>query len=230
MPAPRDEDPLSQPTRSRLLARIAELGRPASTEELASELGLHVNGVRRHLRRLADSGLIEHRRTPRGPGRPRDEWKAAPGVVAEGMPRSRYADLARWLARATPSGPGGLRQIERAGREIGRELAPDGPEQPARALRDALAGLGFAPSLERLDDGRVRCLLHNCPYADAVRERPEVVCSLHKGITAGLLASLAPKAALTHWEPHDPERAGCVAVARATGWSEAEVEEASHPR
>ena len=95
------------------------------------------------------------------------------------------------------------------GKEIGAELAPaQAGGDTAESLRDALAALGFEPTLERGADG-FTCCLGNCPYKDSVRESPEVVCTLHRGITAGLLAELDPQAKLTGFEPRDPERAGC---------------------
>src|SRR5690606_13771793 len=115
MGAHRVTDPLARPTWARLLARIGELGRPVTTKEIATELGLHVNGVRRHLERLAAAGLLERRRARHGQGRPRDVWAPAPGAEP-GL--RRYPDLARWLARATPADAEALARIERAGREI----------------------------------------------------------------------------------------------------------------
>jgi len=94
------------------------------------------------------------------------------------------------------------------------------------AFREALAALGFEPRLERGAGRTVRCELCNCPYAASVRERPEVVCTLHRGITSGLLEALAPAARLTRWEPHDPDRAGCVAVIAGAGWDAREIKEA----
>jgi hypothetical protein len=44
-----------------------------------------------------------------------------------------------------------------------------------------------------------------------------VVCTLHRGITAGLLAALDPKAKLTRFEPHDPTRAGCLVEVEGAG-------------
>jgi predicted ArsR family transcriptional regulator len=52
--------------------------------------------------------------------------------------------------------------------------------------------------------------LGNCPYRDSVRENQAVVCGLHRGITEGMLAELAPEATLTRFEPADPDRAGCL--------------------
>ncbi len=52
--------------------------------------------------------------------------------------------------------------------------------------------------------------LANCPYRDAVLENQPVVCTLHRGITRGLLDVMAPGAKLAGFEPHDPDRAGCL--------------------
>lgn len=220
MGAHRVTDPLARPTWARLLARIGELGRPVTTKEIAAELGLHVNGVRRHLERLAAAGLLERRRARHGPGRPRDVWIPAPG--AEPGPR-RYPELARWLARATPSDRETLARIELTGREIGRELAAGARVGGARGFRDAIADLGFAPTLEAAAGGEVRCRLGNCPYSTAARENAEPVCTLHRGITQGLLERFAPGARLSRWEPRDPESAGCRLGAVDTGWGEAEL-------
>lgn len=222
-----EDDALSQPTRARLFARLRELRRPASTVELAAELDLHVNGVRRHLERLARAGLVERRRARHGRGRPRDEWGLAPDAAPGGKPPRRYVDLARWLARATPAEPGRLRDVERTGREIGRELAPAGAERPAESFRDVLSALGFQPELELRTDGEVCCRLRNCPYVESVRENAELVCTLHRGITSGLIDELAPDARLSRWEPHDPQEAGCIAEVAGAGWSREDVEPSS---
>jgi predicted ArsR family transcriptional regulator len=213
------EDLLRQPTRARLFSRLVELRRPASTEELARDVGLHVNGIRRHLEQLEVAGLLERRRVRHGRGRPRDEWSLVASAEPGGTPPRRYADLARWLARAISARPERLREVERVGREIGRELAPEVRERPARGFRDALTALGFRPALELRPDGEVCCQLRNCPYVDSVRENPDLVCTLHRGITVGLLDELAPAAELVRWEPHDPERAGCIAGVAESGWT-----------
>jgi predicted ArsR family transcriptional regulator len=57
----RPGDVLAQPTRARLFALLSELRRPAPTEELAEQLGLHPNGVRTHLERLHEVGLVSRR-------------------------------------------------------------------------------------------------------------------------------------------------------------------------
>ena len=71
-------DALSQPTRARLFALLSELKRPAGTAELADRLGLHPNGIRLHLERLAEDGLVERTRVRTPRGRPPDSWRIAP--------------------------------------------------------------------------------------------------------------------------------------------------------
>jgi predicted ArsR family transcriptional regulator len=211
-------DVLAQPTRARLLELLAELRRPAATQELAQHLTLHPNGVRAHLELLHAAGLVERRRSQNRRGRPRDEWTVAADALPGGQRPEATRDLVRWLARAIPAMPSRLRDVESAGREIGRDIAPrrDGPT--ADALRDALAALGFHPDV-RVDGrrGTVSCTLGNCPYRDAVRENQPVVCALHRGITRGMLDVIDPQATLASFTPQDPDQAGCVIEVTGAG-------------
>ncbi len=200
------EDPLAQPTRARLFQLLGELDRPATTAELARRLGLHPNGIRSHLERLARHGLVERTRLRQRIGRPRDGWTLAPGARPGGQAPRSYADLVRWLARAMRSDAASLRRLEATGREIGRELAPaDGG-----SFEGTLARLGFDPEAEEQSQDRLVVRLRNCPYRDAVRENQEAVCTLHRGLTEGLLDGLGCGAALARFVPRDPEKAGCL--------------------
>ena len=204
-------DVLAQPTRARLFAHLARLGHPAGTDELASELGLHASGVRVHLERLHSAGLIARERVPQPVGRPRDSWSIAPDALPSGEPRDAYSRLARWLARSIPPRPGRLREVERAGRELGRELAPSrGRAEAEETMGRTLTALGFAPQRQPATTGRVVFRLGNCPYREAVRANQPVVCTLHRGLTRGLLDQLDPAARLADFVPEDPDRAGCL--------------------
>ena len=77
-------------------------------------------------------------------------------------------------------------------------------------MQDALAALGFAPRLERPAPDRLRYVLRNCPYRGAVRENQPAVCTLHRGVTAGLLEGIDPEASLDGFVPKDPDAAGCL--------------------
>jgi predicted ArsR family transcriptional regulator len=204
------DDALTQPTRRRLFAALTELKRPASTEELAALLGLHANGVRLHLERLTDAGLLSRERTRHGRGRPRDMWAIAAEAQPGGDPPSAYADLGRWLARTIEPRKTTLRSVEDHGRRIGRELAPTGADvTPERKLHGALVSLGFQPRREIDPDGGLTYRLCNCPYRDAVHENRDVVCTLHRGITRGLLDELSPGTKLAGFVALDPYTAGC---------------------
>ena len=199
---------LLQPTRRRLFARLEELGRAATTAELAAGVGLHPNGVRTQLVLMAEAGLLERHRVARPRGRPRDEWAIAPSAPPHAPALETYETVMRWLARSIPATPDRLEELRATGREIGRGLAADRP-RGADALVGLLADLGFRPQREPSGAAVLACRLGNCPFRDAVRENQPVVCGLHRGLTEGALEVLAPAARLERFVPHDPERAGC---------------------
>ena len=207
----RRDDVLAQPTRARLFSVLSQLRRPAGTEELAGRLGLHPNGVRMHLDQLREAGLVTRERTRQARGRPRDMWSIAAGARPGGEPPSAYADLGRWLARVASPSKAGLRRVEATGREIGRDLAPHGEgSSPEEKMYTTLVSLGFQPERE-VDPGTgLTYRLCNCPYREAVTENQPVVCTLHRGMTRGLLDELAPQTKLTKFVPRDPYAAGCL--------------------
>ncbi len=206
----RSEDALAQPTRARLFRLLADLGRPTGTDELAAELDLHPNGVRVHLERLHAAGLLVRDRPHTMRGRPRDMWSVAPGAADSTRRADTYEQLALWLLLALPSAGRTVGSVERTGRAIGRQLAPAAGNEPEAALHATLSEMGFAPRRETTSGARVSYRLGSCPYRVAVRDSPEIVCSLHRGITRGLLDALAPATRLTGFVPADPDRAGCL--------------------
>ncbi len=204
------QDALSQPTRARVCELLTDLRRPASTAELAERLGLHPNGVRTHLEQLLAAGLLERTLTRQPRGRPRHSWAISPDADPGGDPPSAYSDLSRWLSRAVPRRSGALSEVEAVGREIGRELAPRDAPEAGEAMIGALAALGFQPEVQDRGGGAVTYCLGNCPYRAAARQNPEVVCTLHRGITKGLLDALSPATRLEGFVARDPDQAGCL--------------------
>lgn len=206
-------DILAQPTRARLFELLQQLGRPAGTEELAGQLGLHPNGVRIHLERLQNARLVERRRERLARGRPRDSWSLSADAQPGGDPPSGYAALARWLVRSLSASGARARDLEQSGRQIGRELATaedTGTASGEQQLFDVLTSLGFQPEREQQKVGRMTYRLRNCPYREAVAERQPLVCGLHRGLTRGLLEVIEPGSRLTAFEPHDAQTAGCM--------------------
>lgn len=213
-------DALSQPTRARVFAMLGELRRPASTEELATELRLHPNGVRLHLERLREEGLVVRRRERQARGRPRDSWTISPDAQPGGDPPTGYAALSRWLVQALVTSGARTADMEEAGRLIGRGLAADHPggDPDEQMLFDTLTSLGFQPEREptkartqtKAKTKRVAYKLRNCPYRQAVQDRQPLVCALHRGLTNGLVEGMDSDSKLVAFEPKDPQQAGCL--------------------
>jgi predicted ArsR family transcriptional regulator len=154
---------------------------------------------------------VSRERLPQKRGRPRYGWQIAPDARPGGEPPDAYRTLALWLARCIPPRQGRLREVEQAGRELGRELSP-APDRsaPVQAMGRALTALGFAPQSKLKRSGGVVFTLGNCPYRGAVHENQAVVCALHRGLTEGLLDALEPSASLADFVPKNPDRAGCL--------------------
>ena len=77
-------------------------------------------------------------------------------------------------------------------------------------MRAALVSLGFQPERKIDPAGTLTYKLCNCPYRDVVRENQPVVCTMHRGMTRGLLDSISPQTRLVGFVPRDPDAAGCL--------------------
>jgi len=205
---------LAQPTRARLFALLRESGEPLATAELAELASMHPNGIRNHLERLWRAGLVERHRGNAGRrGRPRDEWTVTRSGIAAERELAGGGDgsgqLVEWLARAYPGGSPHRQRIEKVGEEAGLAMPVETKVDPEQAFLEVLDRLGFEPAVEEIESG-FRCRLGLCPYREAARENQEAVCTLHRGLTRGLLGSISPELQLREFEPRDPDRAGCL--------------------
>ena len=84
---------------------------------------------------------------------------------------------------------------ESVGRAYGAELAaeigvPDEPgyDGAVQAVAKAMTGLGF--SVDPDVEGQ-RLLTTHCPFGEAATSHPEVICSLDRGIVAGMFGALS---------------------------------------
>jgi predicted ArsR family transcriptional regulator len=178
----------------RLARRTPE--QPVAIATIAAHLDLHVNTAREHLDGLVAAGLAERSRlAPSGRGRP--GWGYAPTPRRTGA-AAEYVRLARVLADHVAEQGGDVRRDMLAlGRRWGRSVteadagtSPASHSQPAERPDDTvvrlLGDLGFDPEISaRMPSVRVR--LRRCPMLEVARERPEVVCQLHRGIVEGVL-------------------------------------------
>lgn len=185
---------LASRTRRQVLDAIARSEHPVDALTIAAELGLHVTTVRFHLDQLETAHLVRRRvgAEPRR-GRPRIRYVATSG------PEDSREQLIEVLAAALAERPDGRAQSIEAGHRWADALAPTRPDAERDAEPDADPGdpsgvdtlvrvlddLGFDPLLVGGDEIRLRA----CPFRDAARDHPQVVCSVHRGLIEQLLLS-----------------------------------------
>lgn len=182
---------LGDNTRYAIYLELARSSRPLVTSEIAEILGLHANTVRPHLERMRDLGLVEVSAEATGAvGRPQHRYRIADDAPSLGLEPPVFPLLTRILlsgAAAAGVDPGDLAD---AGAEQGRtdaSLIPAGL-RCADALEQQLGVLGFDPA--RVDNGAdVTIAFSHCPFREMAEAHPELVCSIHRGMVEGFVAT-----------------------------------------
>jgi predicted ArsR family transcriptional regulator len=179
---------LASPARRRVLSLVRTAPQPPTAQQLAADLGVHVTTVRFHLDHLEAAGLVgrETRHSPRR-GRPAVHYVPLGGDPVDAR-EQMISTLAHALATGTApaSGP-------HAAREAGRRWAHRvevHERRPQDAVVAELTRLGFDPAPDPDDAQAVQ--LRACPFRDAAREHPEIVCQTHLGLAEGLVERTAP--------------------------------------
>lgn len=179
---------LASPSRRQVLDALLSSSEPLDAAAVAGRLGLHVTTARFHLDQLAAAGLV-HRRAgvERRRGRPRLLYAPA------GPPRDEDAreQLIQVLAAALAREDDPAADAVRAGRRWAETFDPPGSDDPVPGLVSLLDRLGFAPEADA-DAIRLRA----CPFRDAAREHPQVVCAVHRGLIEQLLEGAAAQVRL----------------------------------
>jgi predicted ArsR family transcriptional regulator len=192
-PSPETYPALASRPRRRLLELLRAGEAPRDAQELAAPTGLHVTTVRFHLDLMRRAGLVDSHSQPRGTrGRPRTVYSAVDHAEARGYPA-----LTRLLAAHLADTPEARAvRAERAGMDWAAELTAEAGQPPQVGAQDAartvtrlFAELGFDPELVG-DEADLQIRLHACPFRDAARANPEVVCSVHLGLLRGTLTRL----------------------------------------
>lgn len=192
MTAPRLEllKALGDNTRYAIYLELARSSAPLATAQIAEHLGLHPNTVRPHLERMRDVGLLEVIVDARGAvGRPQHRYSLAADAPSLGFEPPAYPALARMLLRLATSAALPAAECVEAGRDYGRTLVAqrhDDDEDAVVALVEELAVLGFDPESVTDDDGTTIAFTR-CPFQELAEGSPEVVCSLHQGLVAGIV-------------------------------------------
>lgn len=192
---------LGDPTRRAIYIAVRESPDAMTTSKVAELFDIHPNVARHHLDRLADDGYlrVSHQRRSGGPGagRPAKTYEPTNKEVSVHFAPRRFEMLTEMLFKVIEElSPPNVSEIaERVGRTYGRELAAEigGPDEPGydeavQAVASAMTGLGFSvdPDIE----GQ-RLLTSHCPFGETATNHPDVICSLDRGIVAGLFGALA---------------------------------------
>ena len=182
---------------------LREAQAPMAVAEIAERLGVHVNTVRFHLEALRQAGQVEGAMAQaRTPGRPPQVFRAVQRMDPAGQ--RHYRVLAEVLVAGLGEGSRAGRTAAAAGRAWGRAHAGDhrGP-----AVADRLVALlddaGFAPERAAIRGGgsEVDIGLRNCPFLELAEGRPDVVCSIHRGLMEGALEAWGSDATIESLEP-----------------------------
>ena len=186
--------------------------RGMTASELAEELDLHVTTVRFHLDQLLSSGLLTaETQRGQGAGRPSKVYIVNPGSLADLQVLDHrvgraFEKLAGLLARNWIGPDGKVLSAEEAGRRWSLEHTETFPEdvEPARTpgqwlnkigrMVDTLAEWGYTAEISTSHGGRHASIrLHDCPFLDMARDRPDVVCAVHRGLIDGAMAAVGER-------------------------------------
>jgi predicted ArsR family transcriptional regulator len=181
-----------------LFVRSAPAGVRAA--EVAERFSLHANVARHHLEKLAGGGYlrVELARNETA-GRPSKVYVAADADSQLSFPPRRDDLLGMLLARALGRLPRdeASKLAEEVGYEYGRALALRmDPAEGHRSVKtavasvaDALTAHGFAAHSE--SRGNVLQLVQEqCPFGDAAKQYPHVLCAVDTGMIRGMLEGL----------------------------------------
>ncbi len=175
---------LASHTRRRVLDALAGSPGPVDAQAIAGVLELHVSTVRFHLDHLEEVRLVRRESGgDRRRGRPRVLYTAVLEAERDGDSREQLIEVLAGALAHSDVDQGRGRAIS-AGRTWARGLVPErsDSDNPPSGLIEVLGRLGFDPAA----DGDV-IQLRGCPFRDAARRHPQVVCSVHLGLVQQLL-------------------------------------------
>lgn len=191
------------PTRRDIYLFIRESPAGVTAGEVAEHFTLHPNVARHHLEKLTAGGylVVGVGRTEgvRAAGRPSKRYEVSELDHALNFPPRRDDLLGTLLARALQVLPPDRAEAlaEEVGFDYGRSLAARmAPAESQRSVKAALASVadaltahGFAAHAE--SRGKVLTIVNDhCPFGEAARQFPHVVCAVDRGMIRGLMAGL----------------------------------------
>ena len=171
--------PSQAPTREATLTLLLRQGE-IDAAGLASQLGISVQAMRRHLRTLEDEGLVESTAVTVGPGRPSNLWRLT-SLGHQHFPDGSETfalGLLDSLAHSLPPEMLGalLKQQAHDKADQYRRHLGDAPlEQRVRALIDLRSREGYVSDMAPAEDGRGWCISEfHCSVQRIAEEFPAI--------------------------------------------------------
>ncbi|MEJ7800550.1 MAG: helix-turn-helix domain-containing protein [Ilumatobacter sp.] len=186
---------LGDNTRYAIYLELARAAKPLTTAEIAETIDLHPNTVRPHLDRMREAGLIDVEVGGRGEiGRPQHRYSLVADAPSLGLEPPVMPMLARLVLSMAERLGAGAADAHAVGRDEG--ITRSRPFASARSSLEAIVSdldvLGFDPVVtDDVDDPDAAVIAFaNCPFGELATTHPDLVCSLHHGLIAGLVAAM----------------------------------------
>jgi predicted ArsR family transcriptional regulator len=188
--------------------------------EVADRFALHPNVARHHLEKLAAGGYVDvELARHETAGRPSKRYRSTPRDHHLAFPPRRDDLLATMLARALErlSEDEARALAEEVGYEYGRAIAarmePGEGHRSVKAavasVADALTAHGFAAHAEARGNA-LKLVAEHCPFGEAARRYPHVLCAVDTGMIRGMLEGLYGETQPTIEESRPEGDAHCV--------------------
>ena len=156
----------------------------ASAVDLARDLGLTPNAIRQQLLILERDGLVSEKSVRRGPTKPTLEFSLtarAEQLFAQPYDRMLNAVLTEVRQQEGPQGVARIFEgiAKRTARSAGEHITAPTPEGKIAGLTALLRKKGVKAEYNLIEGG-FELHEHNCPYANVVKEHPEVCSVIHR--------------------------------------------------
>lgn len=191
---------LGDATRRAIYLAVRQSENARSVADIADAFGIHSNVARYHLDQLVDAGFLRVTRssTRAKGGRPANLYEFTKREVHVDLPSRNFELLAGLLAQVLQRVPSGdvAGIAYEVGAAYGEQLAESRQLRGGKDLSsavdevtDVMHSLGFRT---RRDEIEVECeyLTTHCPFGTVALENPRVVCSLDRGLVAGLTGTM----------------------------------------
>jgi predicted ArsR family transcriptional regulator len=188
------------PTRRDIYLFLRENPAGVKAAEVAEHFELHPNVARHHLEKLAAGGYLDvELARHESAGRPSKRYRVVPNDTQLLFPPRRDDLLGTLLARALERLPADEAHAlaEQVGYEYGRSIAARmEPTEGHRSVKAALASVadaltahGFAAHAEARGSA-LTLVAEHCPFGEAARQYPHVLCAVDTGMVKGMLEGL----------------------------------------